>query len=457
MLPDLTSCNIAVIGLGYVGLPLALEFSKVKICLKTNINLDRKVTGFDIDGQRIQDLKKCIDITNELSKNDLPNLKNIKFTSNLDVLKENDVFIISVPTPIKNSKTPDLSNLKKACKFVGDVLGDRANSNLKISENEYIEPVVIFESTVYPGMTEEICVPIITGAFESKCRLNILGNKFLYGYSPERINPGDKIHNLTKIVKVTSGCNSKTLSWIDDLYGSIIEAGTKPAPNIKVAEAAKVIENTQRDLNIALINELAVIFNHLKIDTLDVLDVASTKWNFINFKPGLVGGHCIGVDPYYLTYKAQQCGYYPEVVLAGRRINDNMGRWIVEKIIRELFIKGIKNFNNEALLLGFTFKENCNDIRNTKVIDMISKLEEYNIKCDVVDPFANKELVLKNYKIEIENSINNSKKYGLIILAVAHEDFVAFDIDDWKKFSSENCLFVDIKGIIPRTLNPLRI
>ena len=455
MLPDLSKCNIAVIGLGYVGLPLAIEFAKVKKCLRTNNKLNRKIIGFDIDLKRINELKNCFDITNEVAKEDLIDLENLLFTNNIKDIINCDVFIVSVPTPIKNSKTPELINLKKACELVGFAIGQR--SNIQSLNINHTLPVVIFESTVYPGMTEEICAPIMKKVLYENYKNSNTSKNFVYGYSPERINPGDQNHKLKNITKVTSGCDLETAEWIDELYGSIIFAGTKLASSIKVAEAAKVIENTQRDLNIALINELAIIFSHLNIDTLDVLEVASTKWNFINFKPGLVGGHCIGVDPYYLTYKSQQCGYYPEVVLAGRRINDGMGVWIVERVIKELFIKGINSFDREALILGFTFKENCSDIRNTKVIDIINKLSEYNIKSYVVDPFANKDLALKNYNVKINKITNLTKKYSLIILAVGHTQFAKFEINDWKNLATNNCLYVDIKGIIPRVLNPLRI
>ena len=455
MLPDLKKCNIAVIGLGYVGLPLAIEFAKSKKCLISNQILERNVIGFDINNNRIDELKKGFDSTHEISNNELNLIKNIKYSCNVEDLEKCDVFIVSVPTPINSSKTPDLNNLKKASKMVGSVLKKRSQFNR--SKLEPTVPVVIFESTVYPGMTEEVCIPILSLNSNLTCGLNSPLESFVCGYSPERINPGDKKNTLVNVVKVTSGTDHLTAKWIDNLYGSIINAGTKLAKSIKVAEAAKVIENTQRDLNIALINELAVIFSHLKIDTLDVLDVASTKWNFLNFKPGLVGGHCIGVDPYYLTYKAQQAGYFPEVVLAGRRINDNMGSWIVEKIIKNIFVNHIDNFNKEALVLGFTFKENCSDIRNTKVVDIVNNLRNYDINAHVIDPHADKEEVLKEYGYQINNEFNKEKKYKLVILAVAHTEFLSLTLSDWESFGFEDCLYVDIKGIIPRSLNPLRI
>ena len=446
-LPNKNNCTVAVIGLGYVGLPVAVEFARHKKSLRNNQKLDRKIIGFDINPRRIKDLKEGLDITNEISTQELKDLNNICFTVDEKILEKADVFIVTVPTPIDNFNKPDLSLIKKACKIVGKAIKNRDSS---------YSPVLIFESTLFPGASEEILIPIVKN--ESLETLIDKRNKksLAYGYSPERINPGDKGHKISEIIKVTSG-NTKTVSdWIDDFYGSIIKAGTYKAQSIKVAEAAKVIENTQRDLNIALVNELSIVFNNLDIDTLDVIDAAKTKWNFLPFKPGLVGGHCIGVDPYYLTYKAQQSGYYPEVILAGRRINDGMARWNVERLILYMISKKMDLHSNKALILGFTFKENCRDIRNTKVFDIVNSLDKYNIKTDIVDPFADQEEALDKYGLEILQEIPFRKKYSIIILSVAHEKFCRFDINKWKSICSESYAILDLKGIVPKQLKPLR-
>ena len=388
--PPVNSCTVGIIGLGYVGLPLAIELAIQKKCSNTLTTINRRVIGFDVNHERLSELRCGIDRTNEVSRQELQNASGLLLTSDPDDLTSVDVFIVTVPTPIDKAKRPDFMPLKKASQTVGMALSAIHKNNPNST------PVVIYESTVYPGATEEICVPIL----EQTSGL-VFNQDFSCGYSPERINPGDKVQGLTNIIKVTSGSTEATAAWVDELYGSIILAGTHKAPSIKVAEAAKVIENTQRDLNIALVNELAIIFKKLNIDTLDVLEAAGSKWNFLPFKPGLVGGHCIGVDPYYLTHKAEETGYHPEVVLAGRRINDRMGEWISEQIVLKLAQKKIPVGGAKALIFGLTFKENCPDLRNTKVIDIIKSLGEYGITSEVYDPCALKEEALKEYGINL--------------------------------------------------------
>ena len=446
--PDINNCSIAVLGLGYVGLPVLSAFANQKFSLLDSKKLDRDLIGYDINQERINQLKKGIDLTNEVDMKEINNKKNITFSNDINQLKNANVFIITVPTPIDSNKKPDLNFIEKACQTVGLVLKNKKNKIL---------PVVIFESTVYPGTTEEICIPII----KSISGLSLYSKKgdkncFCVGYSPERINPGDKNHRIKSIVKVTSGNTIEVSNWVDCLYGSIIDAGTYNAKNIKVAEAAKIIENTQRDLNIALINELSIIFKKLNIDTLDVINAAKTKWNFIPFFPGLVGGHCIGVDPYYLTYKSEIEGYSPEVILSGRKINDKMASWYVDDLILKMVEEGISLDACEALILGFTFKDNCPDIRNTKVIDIISSLNKYKIKSTVFDPIANKEEVFNKSGIAILNRKPKNKKYSLLIVAVSHDNFKKFSIEDWISLCDSKSIIFDIKGIVPRKLNPIR-
>ena len=384
--------KIAVIGLGYVGLPLAVEFGKI-----------RSVIGYDINESRINDLQNSYDATNEIEVGDFKKSKNLSFTSNLTDLSNCSIFIVTVPTPIDSSNNPNLNPLISACKAVGSIL----------QKNN----IVIFESTVYPGCTEEVCVPILESSS------NLKYNKdFFCGYSPERINPGDKVNTLTKIKKITSGSNPEIAKEIDQLYLSIIDAGTHKAPSIKVAEAAKVIENTQRDLNIALINELSVLFERLDIDTSEVLEAASSKWNFLPFKPGIVGGHCIGVDPFYLTYKAEQVGYNPQVILAGRRINDNMSRYIVKEHIKRLVRNNLISADCTVGILGVTFKENCPDTRNSKVFDIIKELKKWNIKCVVHDDWADANEVISSYNIEL-GKIDGENKVDSLIVAVGHNSY----------------------------------
>jgi len=405
---------IGIIGLGYVGLPLAVEFGK-----------KYHVVGFDISKKRVAELEKGYDRTLEVNGENLSAAVFLKYSNEIKDVKKCNYYIVTVPTPVDEYKIPDLAPLLSACETIGSVLskGD----------------IVIFESTVYPGATEEDCVPVL------EKRSGLKFNKdFFCGYSPERINPGDKTHTLTKIKKVTSGSNAKAAKKVDELYKSIITAGTHLASSIKVAEAAKVIENSQRDINIAFINELSKIFNKMNIDTGEVLKAAGTKWNFLNFKPGLVGGHCIGVDPYYLTYKAQSLGYIPEIILAGRRLNDNMGAYVVNQIVKLMIKKGILINKSKILVLGITFKENCPDIRNSRVIDIIKELSEFGAAVDVYDPWADADEVLKEYNIKTLKRLN-SDRYDAIILAVAHEKFRGIDFNQIKKIKS---VVYDVKGFL---------
>tara|TARA_A100001011_G_scaffold353150_1_gene394459 strand:- start:717 stop:1991 length:1275 start_codon:yes stop_codon:yes gene_type:complete len=409
--------KLAIVGLGYVGLPLAVEFGS-----------RRKVVGFDINDTRISELKNYEDLTLETTSQDLQNAIHLTYTSNLEDLKNCKIFIVTVPTPIDVNNNPDLTPLKKASENIGSIL--------KIGD------LVIYESTVYPGATEEFCVPIL----EEKSGL-VFNNDFYCGYSPERINPGDKEHRLTKIKKVTSGSTPEIANEVDKLYQEIVEAGTHKAGSIKIAEAAKVIENTQRDVNIALINELALIFNKLDIDTESVLDAAGTKWNFLPFKPGLVGGHCIGVDPYYLTHKALEVGYKPEIILAGRRLNDNMGCYVAERVIDLMDNKKIKVEHSNVLIMGFTFKENCPDLRNTRVIDLVYEFENRGCNVDVYDPHANKDTAKLEYDIQpIEQP--EKGKYDAILLAVAHDEFKQLSIEKIKSFGNKKFVIYDIKYLL---------
>ena len=449
--PGLNDCTVAILGLGYVGLPLAIEFSREKKCLISGSNLKRKVLAYDINIQRIKDLKNKIDRTNEISDKDFLESKNIKFTSNINDLLEASIFIVTVPTPIDEANKPDLSMLISASKTVAKILHKRLEIKKQNDDKASID-FVIYESTVYPGATEEVCIPII----ETYDGLKV-NNTFAIGYSPERINPGDKSHNLVNTVKVTSGSSLDASDWIARFYGSIIDAGIFSAKSIRVAEAAKVIENTQRDINIALVNELAMIFSKLKIDTIDVLETAKTKWNFLDFKPGLVGGHCIGVDPYYLTYKAEQQGYYPEMVLAGRRINNNMSRWICDQIIKLIASKGRVIKGTKLLILGMTFKENCPDMRNTKIIDIVNILSEYKIDIEIYDPYADLTQISNKTSFKTLNSLEHKYFYDVVLLAVAHDLFCDKDEKYWKSIVKEDGLIFDLKGIIPRELVTLRL
>jgi len=409
---------IGIIGMGYVGLPLAVEFGK-----------KYSTIGFDINSKRIKELMSGKDSTLEVESEELKNATKLRYTDELNQIAECDVYIVTVPTPIDEFKQPDLTPLKCASQTIGKVLS-KGN-------------IVIYESTVYPGATEEVCVPILEK--ESGLKFN---HDFFAGYSPERINPGDKEHRVTTIKKVTSGSTPEIADFVDQFYKSIITAGTHKASSIKVAEAAKVIENTQRDVNIALINELSLIFNRLGIDTQAVLEAAGSKWNFLPFRPGLVGGHCIGVDPYYLTHKAQAIGYQPEVILAGRRINDNMGKYVANQVVKLMIKRGIPVANSNILIMGLTFKENCPDLRNTRVVDIIDELNSYNAKVDIHDPWVDQLEAKNEYGIEVINNLDD-EKYDAIILAVAHKQFAEMGIEQIRKIAKNEHVIYDIKHLLP--------
>lgn len=417
---DNREIRIGVLGLGYVGLPLAVEFGK-----------KYPTIGLDTNAARVQELKEGRDSSLEVEPEELQQVPYLTCTSQLDDIKACNVYIVTVPTPINEHKQPDLSPLIGACHTLGKVIkpGD----------------IAIFESTVYPGATEEDCVPIIEA--DSGLTFN---KDFFAGYSPERINPGDKEHRLVTIKKVTSGSTPKTADFVDDLYGSIISAGTHKASSIKVAEAAKVIENTQRDVNIALINELALIFNRLGIDTMEVLEAAGSKWNFLPFRPGLVGGHCIGVDPYYLTYKAQAIGYQPEIILAGRRLNDGMGAYVVHSTVKMMMKRGIASSNSKILILGLTFKENCPDLRNTRVVDIVSEFKDYGATVDIYDPWANPEEAELEYGLKLINELKQGA-YEAVIIAVAHKQFAEMGSAKIRALCRENGILFDVKNILPLT------
>jgi UDP-N-acetyl-D-galactosamine dehydrogenase len=410
----LKEVKIGIIGLGYVGLPLAVEFG-----------IKYPTIGFDINSKRISELKSGVDNTLEVEPELLNTAKQLSYTEDIDDLQSCNVYIVTVPTPIDDHKNPDLTPLEKASETLAKVIS---------SDN-----IVIYESTVYPGATEEVCIPIIETLTGLK-----LNQDFYAGYSPERINPGDKEHRVTTILKVTSGSTPEAATLIDELYKSIITAGTHKASSIRVAEAAKVIENTQRDLNIALINELAIIFNRLGIDTLEVLEAAGTKWNFLPFRPGLVGGHCIGVDPYYLTYKAEEIGYTPEIILAGRRINDRMGEYIVARLAKLMIAKKIHIVDANVLILGLTFKENCPDLRNTRVVDMVDELKSYHAQIDVYDPWVNPEEAMHEYNIQPVSKLETGR-YDAVIIAVSHKEFREMGIDKIKKLCKPEHVIYDVK------------
>ena len=416
---DLKNIQIGVIGLGYVGLPLAVEFGKIIPTI-----------GYDINTQRLEELKQASDRTLEVSSDELQQAKNLSFSSEISDLMSSNVFIVTVPTPIDDHKVPDLSTIKSATEIVGKALGQG--------------DVVIYESTVYPGVTEDICVPILEA--ESNLKFN---QDYFVGYSPERINPGDKEHRLPSIIKVTSGSTPEAAEFVDQLYRKIITAGTHKASSIKVAEAAKVIENTQRDVNIALINELSLIFNRLEIDTLEVLEAAGTKWNFLQFRPGLVGGHCIGVDPYYLTHKAQEIGYNPEVILSGRRINDGMGPYVAESVIKLMTRKKIHTVDSKILILGFTFKENCPDFRNTRVIDIVREFDSYHAQVEIYDPWIDTKEAEHQYSIPFLSDLP-STHYDAIILAVNHNQFKELGADKIHSFGKQNHVLFDVKNVLTK-------
>lgn len=423
---ELKNFKIAVIGLGYVGLPLAVEFGK-----------KYDTVGFDIKKSRLDALKKFNDVTNETTKEDLQSAKTLRYSDDIADLRDRDIFIVTVPTPVDKFNRPDLTPLYSASETVGRAMKKGA--------------VVVYESTVYPGCTEEECVPVLEKFSGMK-----YNRDFFCGYSPERINPGDKEHTLTKILKITSGSTPEVADIVDKLYNSILENGTHRASSIKVAEAAKVIENSQRDLNIAFVNELAKIFKLIGIDTSEVLAAAATKWNFLNFKPGLVGGHCIGVDPYYLTHKAQSLGYLPEVILAGRRINDSMGKYVAAEVMKLMIKNGTKEAKANVLQLGITFKENCSDIRNSHAVDVVYGLQEFGCNVDVFDPIADPEEVKKKYGIVSKNNITElqEKNYDAVVLAVPHRELMNFDIEKYKKPAG---IVFDIKAVLPKNKSDGRL
>ncbi|WP_201603443.1 Vi polysaccharide biosynthesis UDP-N-acetylglucosamine C-6 dehydrogenase TviB [Psychrobacter submarinus] len=423
---NINNLKIAVIGLGYVGLPLAVEFGK-----------QHSVVGFDINAARIAALNSGTDHTLEVSDVELAQAIHLRYSSNINELKDCNFFIVTVPTPIDNSKQPDLTPLIKASKAIAGLLKK--------------DDIVVYESTVYPGATEEVCIPVL-----EKVSGLTFNQDFYAGYSPERINPGDKEHRVTNILKVTAGSTPEVADFIDEVYNLIITAGTHKAASIKVAEAAKVIENTQRDVNIALINELAVIFNKMGIDTEAVLKAAGTKWNFLPFRPGLVGGHCIGVDPYYLTHKAQAIGHNPEIILAGRRLNDSMGEYVVTQLVKTMIKKRIQVEGAKVLILGLSFKENCPDVRNTKVIDIVHELEEYNIEVDVYDPWIDRAEAESEYQITpVEQPITNG--YDGIILAVAHSEFVDMGAEHIRSFGKADHVLYDLKYVFAKEDTDIRL
>lgn len=418
--------RIAVVGLGYVGLPLAAAFGA-----------KREVVGFDINAKRIAELKDGVDFTREVSREELAVSKGLSFTDSLEGIRDCHIYIVTVPTPIDEFKSPDLTPLVKASESVGGVLksGD----------------IVIYESTVYPGATEEVCIPIL-----EKTSGLTFNKGFFAGYSPERINPGDKEHRVTSIKKVTSGSTPEIAEEVDALYAGVITAGTYKASSIKVAEAAKVIENTQRDLNIALMNELSMIFSKLKIDTHEVIAAASTKWNFLPFKPGLVGGHCIGVDPYYLTHKAQAIGYHPEIILAGRRVNDNMGPYAASELVKAMIKAGHTVANAKVLIMGFTFKENCPDLRNTRVIDVVKELREFGCHVDITDCWANSDEAYEEYGVTLDQ---NPQKgiYDAVLLAVPHREYAGLSSSELRQFMKPEGVLFDLKGVLPLGEADLRL
>lgn len=415
----LEESKICVVGLGYVGLPLAVEFSK-----------QFDTIGFDISADRVTELKGGRDATLEVTAEELAAAKRLTYSSEIDEAAACNVYIVTVPTPIDAAKRPDLSALRSASRTVGTVLkqGD----------------VVIYESTVYPGATEEDCAPVLEEISGLK-----LNDDFYLGYSPERINPGDKDHRLPDIKKITSASTPEAAEYVDSLYRTIIRAGTHKATSIRVAEAAKVIENTQRDVNIALINELSMIFSRMKLDTLEVLEAAGTKWNFLNFRPGLVGGHCIGVDPYYLTHKSQEVGYHPEMILAGRRINDNMGIYVASRVVRLMVKKGVSMPQARILVMGITFKENCPDVRNTRVVDVIEELKLYGTQVDVYDPWADPAEVQHEYGVEVMSELPAPGQYDGIVLAVAHREFFELGATGFRKLGKDVHVLYDIKSVLP--------
>lgn len=424
---QLDQLKIAIIGLGYVGLPLAVEFGKRVSTM-----------GFDINLNRIKELEQGLDHTLELSASEMQQAHLLSYSSEVSALQQSNFYIVTVPTPIDDFKQPDLSPLVKASEMIAQVLkaGD----------------VVVYESTVYPGATEEVCIPILEKLSGLKFNAD-----FFVGYSPERINPGDKQRRVTNILKITSGSTPEAAQYIDQVYRMIIQAGTYPAPSIKVAEAAKVIENTQRDVNIALINELALIFNKIGIDTEEVLKAAGTKWNFLAFRPGLVGGHCIGVDPYYLTHKAQSIGLHPEIILAARRLNDRMGEYVATQLIKEMVKKRIQVVGSKILIMGLSFKENCPDIRNTKIVDMVNALKEYDLDLDIYDPWVDPDEVEKEYGLRPISNIELTGQYDAIVLALAHDQFKQMTIQEFNQLGKAKHVLYDLKYVLEQSQADIRL
>ena len=425
-LPDFATAKVAIIGLGYVGLPLAVEFGK-----------QRPVIGFDINQDRIAELRAGTDSTLEVSDQELASANLLSFSAHEADLQSCDVYVVTVPTPINGHKQPDLTPLIKASELLGRVISAGA--------------IVIYESTVYPGATEEDCIPVI----EQGSGL-VFNSDFFAGYSPERINPGDKQHRLPNIMKVTSGSTPEVTDFVDALYNTVIEAGTFKASSIRVAEAAKVIENTQRDLNIALINELAIIFNRLGIDTEEVLRAAGTKWNFLPFRPGLVGGHCIGVDPYYLTYKAQSAGYIPDIILAGRRINDGMGAYVADELVKAMLKRRIHVNESRVLILGLAFKENCPDLRNTRVVDIVNVLQTYGVDVEIHDPWVDSQEAACEYGVQMVESPAPGQ-YDAIVIAVAHNQFRDVGIEEIRRWGKDEHVVYDLKYLFGQELTDLRL
>lgn len=422
----LADAKIAIVGLGYVGLPLAVEFGK-----------KFPVVGFDINQDRIGELRAGHDSTLEVSDEELKQSTLLNFSYKVEDIASCNIYIVTVPTPIDAHKQPDLTPLVKASEMLGKVVSK--------------DDIIIYESTVYPGATEEVCLPVV-----ERVSGLVFNEDFYAGYSPERINPGDKQHRVTNILKVTSGSNTEIADKVDKLYKSIITAGTHKASSIKVAEAAKVIENTQRDVNIALINELSIIFNKLDIDTLEVLEAAGTKWNFLPFRPGLVGGHCIGVDPYYLTHKAQSVGYHPEMILAGRRLNDGMGKYVVSELVKQMLKKRIHVDGANILIMGLTFKENCPDLRNTKVVDIVRELKEYNINVDIVDPWCSNDEAQKEYGLVMTTNYKKNS-YDAIVLAVGHTQFKEMGAEQIRALGKAEHVLYDLKYVLPKENVDMRL
>lgn len=426
MQSSLMDKKIGIIGLGYVGLPLAVEFAK-----------KFSVIGFDVNKSRIEELSKGKDFTLEVNEKMLKDACNLTYSSNVDDLEECNVFIVTVPTPIDEYKQPDLKPLINASKMLGGV----------IKKND----IIVYESTVYPGATEEVCLPTVEKYSGLK-----FNEDFFAGYSPERINPGDKERGLTNILKITSGSTPEIAEVINLLYSSIITAGTHKVNSIRIAEAAKVIENTQRDVNIALVNELSMIFNKMGIDTLEILEAAGTKWNFLPFRPGLVGGHCIGVDPYYLTHKSQSIGYHPEMVLAGRRINDGMSKYIVSELVKTMLKKRIHVYGASVLIMGFTFKENCPDLRNTKVVDIVNELKDYNINVDITDPWCSSKEAQSEYGLNLNNEYKQNY-YDAIIIAVGHNEFKEMGAKFIRSLGKSKHVLYDLKYVLPKNNVDIRL